>query len=113
MEGPEILYKCRAHTFRRAERKSRLKRKKDKLEARVLSFGDEEENEEEEEVVTQVKKKKVGKNPNVDTSFLPDRDREVCSSLDPNALFMFIFSHYQYVCFCGYDKVKLAISYSN
>jgi len=63
--------------YRRAERKSRLKRKKDKLEARVLSFGDEDEHEE-EEIITQVKKKKVGKNPNVDTSFLPDRDREVC-----------------------------------
>lgn len=26
---------------------------------------------------TEVKKKKLGKNPDVDTSFLPDRDREV------------------------------------
>ena len=66
---------------RRAERKSRLKRKKDKLEARVLSFGDEEDEHEEEEVIIQIKKKKVGKNPTVDTSFLPDRDREVCDSL--------------------------------
>ena len=24
------------------------------------------------------KKKKISKNPDVDTSFLPDRDREVC-----------------------------------
>ncbi|XP_065912525.1 protein FAM50A-like isoform X2 [Dysidea avara] len=61
---------------KRAERKSRLKRKKDKLEARVLSFGDEEDEHEEEEVIIQIKKKKVGKNPTVDTSFLPDRDRE-------------------------------------
>jgi len=66
-----------------------LKRKKDKLEARVLSFGDEDEHEE-EEIITQVKKKKVGKNPNVDTSFLPDRDREVCS-LDCYCITLFIW----------------------
>ena len=46
----------------------------------MLSFaGDDEcEDEEEAESVFQLKKKKVGKDPNVDTSFLPDRDREVC-----------------------------------
>jgi len=73
------MARLRCILHRRAERKSRLKRKKDKLEARVLSFGDEDEHEE-DEVTTQVKKKKVGKNPDVDTSFLPDRDREVCDS---------------------------------
>uniref|UniRef100_A0AAY4D667 FAM50A/XAP5 C-terminal domain-containing protein n=1 Tax=Denticeps clupeoides TaxID=299321 RepID=A0AAY4D667_9TELE len=36
----------------------------------------EEEEEEEEEEYVPVKKKKLGKNPDVDTSFLPDRDRE-------------------------------------
>ncbi|XP_065141444.1 protein FAM50A [Paramisgurnus dabryanus] len=37
---------------------------------------DEEEEEIEEEIYLPVKKKKLGKNPDVDTSFLPDRDRE-------------------------------------
>uniref|UniRef100_A0AAY4D505 FAM50A/XAP5 C-terminal domain-containing protein n=1 Tax=Denticeps clupeoides TaxID=299321 RepID=A0AAY4D505_9TELE len=37
----------------------------------------EESEEEEEEEEEELKKKKLGKNPDVDTSFLPDRDREV------------------------------------
>ena len=46
----------------------------------MLSFGGGDECEDEEtESVFLLKKKKVGKDPNVDTSFLPDRDREVCS----------------------------------
>ena len=64
---------------RQDEKKSRLKRKKEKVEAQVLSFaGDDECEDEEMERVVQLKKKRVGKDPNVDTSFLPDRDREVC-----------------------------------
>lgn len=44
----------------------------------MLSFaGDGECEDEEAESVVQLKKRKVGKDPNVDTSFLPDRDREV------------------------------------
>ena len=51
------------------------------MEAQVLSFADDDEceDEEAESVFVQPKKKKVGKDPNVDTSFLPDRDREVCN----------------------------------
>lgn len=67
---------------RRDEKKSRLKRKREKVEAQVLSFaGDDDECKDEEIESVQVKKKKVGKDPNVDTSFLPDRDREVCSRI--------------------------------
>ncbi|CAD6186999.1 unnamed protein product [Caenorhabditis auriculariae] len=41
-------------------------------EKRVLSFGDDEEDEEE----VFIPKKRVGMDPNVDTSFLPDKERE-------------------------------------
>ena len=47
----------------------------------MLSFGDEEEEEneqsDEEEPAPSKKKKKFGKDPSVDTSFLPDQEREV------------------------------------
>ena len=43
----------------------------------MLSFAGDECEDEEAESVVQLKKRKVGKDPNVDTSFLPDRDREV------------------------------------
>ena len=52
------------------------KEKKKKKKAKVggsLSFADEGDGEEEEEVV---KRPKLGKNPNVDTGFLPDKDRD-------------------------------------
>uniref|UniRef100_A0A7S4P3F7 FAM50A/XAP5 C-terminal domain-containing protein n=1 Tax=Guillardia theta TaxID=55529 RepID=A0A7S4P3F7_GUITH len=57
---------------READRKNR----KSKLTKSTLSFGDEAE-ELEEEDVEPVAKKKVVKNPTVDTSFLPDKDREL------------------------------------
>eukprot|EP00960_Hanusia_phi_P040467 754455-Hanusia_phi.AAC.1 len=57
---------------READRKNR----KSKLTKSTLSFGDEAEELEEEEVEP-VAKKKVVKNPTVDTSFLPDKDREL------------------------------------
>lgn len=68
---------------RRDEKKSRLRKKREKVEAQVLSFAGDELDEDEEAVEStiQVKKKKVGKDPNVDTSFLPDRDREVCGEV--------------------------------
>ena len=48
----------------------------------MLSFaGDDECEDEEIERVVELKKKRVGKDPNVDTSFLPDRDREVCRAI--------------------------------
>ncbi|CAH1790905.1 unnamed protein product [Owenia fusiformis] len=68
------------------------KKRKDKKQKAALSFDpdEEEEEEEDEETVVKVKqektddddagpafkKKRFGKNPDVDTSFLPDRDRE-------------------------------------
>ncbi|ORX82842.1 XAP5-domain-containing protein [Basidiobolus meristosporus CBS 931.73] len=54
------------------------KRKKKKKETSRLSFALEEEGEMEGEEVEakEIKKVKLGKNPDVDTSFLPDRDRE-------------------------------------
>lgn len=44
-------------------------------EKRVLSFGDFEDDEEDEDLAPPVEKR-LGMNPDVDTSFLPDRDRE-------------------------------------
>ena len=41
-----------------------------------LSFADEEEEEAAEEESSAPKKPKLGKNPNVDTSMLPDADRQ-------------------------------------
>ena len=42
---------------------------------KLLSFDDDDE-EEEEEILPLKKKVKLGKNPSVDTSFLPDRERD-------------------------------------
>ncbi|XP_033645273.1 protein FAM50A-like [Asterias rubens] len=59
--------------------KKALKKKKLKLSG-TLSFNldedGEEDSDEEIETAPVVKKKKLGKNPDVDTSFLPDRERE-------------------------------------
>ncbi|CAH3022004.1 unnamed protein product, partial [Porites evermanni] len=56
------------------------KKKQKKIKAKTssaLSFNlDDEEVNEDSEPVVPLKKKKPGKNPDVDTSFLPDRDRE-------------------------------------
>ncbi|XP_076015364.1 protein FAM50A [Genypterus blacodes] len=48
----------------------------DDEEDKEESEEEEEEEEEDEEDYAPMKKKKLGKNPDVDTSFLPDRDRE-------------------------------------
>lgn len=70
------------------EKEKERKKKKEQQKIASLSFDpDEEEEEEEEEEVEEEeipkeevevtgKKKRLGKNPDVDTSFLPDRDRE-------------------------------------
>lgn len=78
----------------RKEEKAREKaRQKQKQKIKKLSFGDEEEEEEEEDAEEEdedsksekvvedtsedlLKKKRFGKNPDVDTSFLPDVDRD-------------------------------------
>lgn len=56
------------------------KKKQKKIKAKTssaLSFNlDDEEVDEDSEPVVPLKKKKPGKNPDVDTSFLPDRERE-------------------------------------
>uniref|UniRef100_G3TZ60 Family with sequence similarity 50 member A n=1 Tax=Loxodonta africana TaxID=9785 RepID=G3TZ60_LOXAF len=57
--------------LREKERKKEAKRKISSLSFTVAIY---EEELEREEVIT--KKRKLGKNPDVDTSFLPDRDRE-------------------------------------
>lgn len=69
------------------EKEKERKKKKEQQKIASLSFDpdEEEEEEEEEEVEEEIpkeevevtgKKKRLGKNPDVDTSFLPDRDRE-------------------------------------
>ncbi|KAI8887037.1 FAM50A protein [Backusella circina FSU 941] len=55
------------------------KRKKKKKQPLKLSFADDEEEEQqqqEEEVVPKEKKRRMLKDPSIDTSFLPDRERE-------------------------------------
>uniref|UniRef100_A0A3Q3FZQ1 Family with sequence similarity 50 member A n=1 Tax=Labrus bergylta TaxID=56723 RepID=A0A3Q3FZQ1_9LABR len=69
------------------KQKEKKRKEEQKRKIASLSFNpedegeeeeeEEEENEEEELDYAPVKKKKLGKNPDVDTSFLPDRDREV------------------------------------
>ncbi|XP_063427902.1 protein FAM50A-B-like [Mytilus trossulus] len=68
------------------EKQKEDRKKKEKLKIANLSFvmnedEDEDDQEEEEEIIEipkadTGKKKRLGKNPDVDTSFLPDRDRE-------------------------------------
>eukprot|EP00116_Pleurobrachia_bachei_P007692 sb/3467954/ len=50
--------------------------KKKRKKTKLLSFDLDEPEEEEEEEEVVIKKKKIGKNPEVNTSFLPDKDRE-------------------------------------
>lgn len=71
------------------KQRERERKKEQKRKIASLSFNvedDEEDEEEDEDYLEEVelekeelpkKKKKLGKNPDVDTSFLPDRDREV------------------------------------
>jgi protein FAM50 len=68
------------------QREEKAKKKKKKNQSKIkLSFAadDEAEAEEDKEVV---KKPKLGKDPNVDTSFLPDRDREEVERLQREEL---------------------------
>ncbi|VDI69071.1 protein FAM50 [Mytilus galloprovincialis] len=68
------------------EKQKEDRKKKEKMKIANLSFvmnedEDEDDQEEEEEIIEipkadTGKKKRLGKNPDVDTSFLPDRDRE-------------------------------------
>uniref|UniRef100_A0AAR2JPB9 Protein FAM50A n=1 Tax=Pygocentrus nattereri TaxID=42514 RepID=A0AAR2JPB9_PYGNA len=65
------------------KQKEKKRKEEQKRKIASLSFNpdegedeEEEENDEEEEDDTPIKKKKLGKNPDVDTSFLPDRERE-------------------------------------
>uniref|UniRef100_A0A671U8M8 Family with sequence similarity 50 member A n=1 Tax=Sparus aurata TaxID=8175 RepID=A0A671U8M8_SPAAU len=68
------------------KQKEKKRKEEQKRKIASLSFNpedeeeEEEENEEEEQDYSPVRKKKLGKNPDVDTSFLPDRDREVTFS---------------------------------
>ncbi|KAI9325070.1 XAP5, circadian clock regulator-domain-containing protein [Zopfochytrium polystomum] len=54
----------------------RLKRKKDNKAKAKLSFAADDDAEEETEDIAEIKKIKTKKNPLVDTSFLPDKERE-------------------------------------
>lgn len=63
------------------EAEGESKKKKQKKQKAKMSSGlsfnvDEEGDDGDSELVVPVKKKKLGKNPDVDTSFLPDRERE-------------------------------------
>lgn len=59
------------------ESKKKKQKKQKTKPSSALSFNvDEEDDNESLEPVIPVKKKKLGKNPDVDTSFLPDRERE-------------------------------------
>uniref|UniRef100_A0AAX7TJJ3 FAM50A/XAP5 C-terminal domain-containing protein n=1 Tax=Astatotilapia calliptera TaxID=8154 RepID=A0AAX7TJJ3_ASTCA len=68
------------------KQKEKKRKEEQKRKIASLSFNPEDEEEEEEDEEEEqdcehsfypVKKKKLGKNPDVDTSFLPDRDREI------------------------------------
>jgi protein FAM50 len=58
---------------------------KSAIKKSTLSFADDDEDEEEEEEV-QLPKKRLGKNPTVDTSFLPDEEREAAFEAERDAL---------------------------
>lgn len=63
------------------EKEKERKKKKEQQKIASLSFDPDKEEEVEEEIPKEEvdmtgKKKRLGKNPDVDTSFLPDRDRE-------------------------------------
>ncbi|KAI8326311.1 XAP5-domain-containing protein [Martensiomyces pterosporus] len=58
------------------KQKPKAHKRKAKKAIGTLSFGDDDEDGSEDVVVMKKKGKKVGKNPHVDTSFLPDKERE-------------------------------------
>ncbi|XP_068758513.1 protein FAM50A-like [Montipora capricornis] len=57
-------------------KKKKQKKQKAKMSSGLSFTVDEEGDDGDSELVVPVKKKKLGKNPDVDTSFLPDRERE-------------------------------------
>jgi len=65
------------------EKKKKKSKKKKGAAASTLSFAKDEGEEGEEEVV---KRPKLGKNPSVDTGFLPDREREAAAEAKKAAL---------------------------
>ncbi|XP_031565192.1 protein FAM50A-like isoform X2 [Actinia tenebrosa] len=66
------------------KKSKREKKREMQKQAAALSFGLDEE--EEEEIDIPIKKKKLGKNPDVDTSFLPDREREEMERIERERL---------------------------
>ncbi|XP_013415166.1 protein FAM50A-like [Lingula anatina] len=85
----QLALKERASKLDKEREKEKKKREKRALQKAMLSFDVEEDAEEEEEeeeeqqkteekmsIETEKKKKRLGMNPDVDTSFLPDKDRE-------------------------------------
>ncbi|XP_070557900.1 protein FAM50A-like [Ptychodera flava] len=82
-EREKELAKAAPHVLKAAEKRKKEKQKQKYKSA--LSFdvdededdcSDDDDDDEEKEEPVVFKKKKLGKNPDVDTSFLPDRDRE-------------------------------------
>ncbi|GAB5587624.1 hypothetical protein Unana1_02524 [Umbelopsis nana] len=73
-----------AKTALLGEEKAKKKKKKNQSKIKLSFAADDEAEEEEDKEV--VKKPKLGKDPNVDTSFLPDRDREEVERLQREEL---------------------------
>lgn len=72
----QLAAKLKSEELEGESKKKKQKKIKTKTSS-ALSFNlDDEEVEEDSEPVVPLKKKKPGKNPDVDTSFLPDRERE-------------------------------------
>uniref|UniRef100_A0A671NCJ0 Protein FAM50A n=1 Tax=Sinocyclocheilus anshuiensis TaxID=1608454 RepID=A0A671NCJ0_9TELE len=94
------------------KQKEKKRKEEQKRKIASLSFNpdegaeEEEEEETEEEICIPAKKKKLGKNPDVDTSFLPDRDREV------NILLLRLEASYKPVLrlFLG-EEIEITFSY--
>jgi protein FAM50 len=71
---------------KRSEARAESRDAKRKKQASTLSFTmDDEDNEEDEEVFT-IQKKKIRKDPTVDTSFLPDAERDQAETAVRNKL---------------------------
>uniref|UniRef100_A0A671RVZ8 Protein FAM50A-like n=1 Tax=Sinocyclocheilus anshuiensis TaxID=1608454 RepID=A0A671RVZ8_9TELE len=91
------------------KQKEKKRKEEQKRKIASLSFSpdegveeEEEEEEPEEEICIPVKKKKLGKNPDMDTSFLLDRDREViqfCTTCNPEFDTLLLLC-----CMCKLDK---------
>uniref|UniRef100_A0A914QVG5 Protein FAM50 homolog n=1 Tax=Panagrolaimus davidi TaxID=227884 RepID=A0A914QVG5_9BILA len=59
----------------RKEKEMKKEREKKVIQKRILSFNPDEDDEDEDPIV--IPKKRLGMDPSVDTSFLPDREREL------------------------------------